>query len=361
MNPELSHKKLKVVPFQVIESANGILIRRGATQVRIGGEKAINAVEMLLAITAQGAASPREICSYFAQPDRPAVETLIEHMVAQRLLVSEDVVVPPEGQVETPLEVLYWHFDQRTAQVIERLDRHAFIIVGVNAISRQLATALRASSVPNVQVIDYQQLRNLRYYTSDGHLRDEEWPLPKPLLFRDWASPADAEKTACIVATSDFGGLQLMRQWNEYCVRRHIHFLPVVLQDLVGYIGPLVVPGETACLECCRARQNSHVDNPALYRAAESAAADGQAVVAYHPSMASVLGDLAAIELLRFYMAGLPLGKPGRLTEVNLAASQMSSHKVLKVPRCGVCSPMNTSAPCNPEKNIFLPGNPVES
>ena len=88
-----------------------------------------------------------------------------------------------------------------------------------------------------------------------------------------------------------------MRPWNEFCVRHRRPFLPVVLQDLIGYIGPIVVPGETACFECLRARQNSNLINPETQRAAEARAFDGQAIAAAHPAMSASLGAIAGFEL----------------------------------------------------------------
>ena len=140
----------------------------------------------------------------------------------------------------------------------------------------------------------------------------EHWPasLGQPRNHREWFELTQGRGLGCLVVTSDFGGQHLLRNWNRHCVRERIPFLPVVLQDLVGRIGPLVVPGEGSCLECLRARENSHIDDPETHRAAEHGAYEGQVVNAFHPSMASVLGDIAAMELLKLYgqfMAARPL------------------------------------------------------
>jgi molybdopterin-synthase adenylyltransferase len=41
--------------------------------------------------------------------------------------------------------------------------------------------------------------------------------------------------------------MQFMRKWNDFCVRNDHAFLPIVLRDLIGYVGPLVIPHKTAC------------------------------------------------------------------------------------------------------------------
>ena len=163
--------------------------------------------------------------------------------------------------------------------------------------------------------------------------------------YEKWVQSLKPESLDCLIATSDFGGLQLMRQWNEFCVQHGRHFLPVVLQDLIGYVGPLVIPGETACFECLRARQNANLEEASARRAAEHAAFEGQGIVGCHPAMASVLGDIAAIELTKFYGIRMPIWQVGTLIEVNLLAGRMTPRKVLKVPRCAVCGTLNRAAP----------------
>src|SRR5262249_10319169 len=149
----------------------------------------------------------------------------------------------------------------------------------------------------------------------------------------------------CIVATSDFGGLTSMRQWNEFCVTRNIHFFPVVLQNLVGYVGPLVVPGETPCFECVRARQNANIEDPTTRAAAEPHAFSSQHVIGFHPSMATILGDIAAVELGKFYGGWLASESVGSLIVVRLLVPSVTTHRVLKIPRCPVCSDLNKRAP----------------
>ncbi|MFB3146853.1 MAG: hypothetical protein ACE1ZO_06975, partial [Nitrospirales bacterium] len=70
----------------------------------------------------------------------------------------------------------------------------------------------------------------------------------------------------------------------------------------------------------------------------------------FHPSMASILGDIAAMEMTKFYSQSMPLWNVGKLIEVNLLATRMTPRKVLKLPRCPVCSPLQTQAAITPDK-----------
>jgi thiazole/oxazole-forming peptide maturase SagC family component len=150
----------------------------------------------------------------------------------------------------------------------------------------------------------------------------------------------DPESFDCLVATSDFGGMHLLRSWNEFCVLHRRTFLPVLLQDMIGYVGPLVIPGETACFECFRLRRNTHLPDPQSRQLIEAVAFEGQRTAGFLPPMASLLGDVAAIELLKLMTLAPPLWRVGTVIEVNLMAPDMSARGVLKLPRCPVCTPL---------------------
>jgi bacteriocin biosynthesis cyclodehydratase domain-containing protein len=331
-------QKLRSLPAQVIEFENGIILRRGCTEFKIDGPEARRIVQTILAGMSEEGGTLEEVFSFVPEPYKEAVGDLTAQLLARRFLVpagtGHDMAKP-----EDALDVFYWNFGYQSEDVSNSLNSRRITIMGVNCITRQLSTSLRAANLTNFELVDYPLLRNLRLFDENGELRLEEWPPtgPLPVPFKLWTEAGAGEPRGCLVAASDFGGMHLLREWNEYCVADSRDFLPVVLQNAVGYVGPLVIPGETACYECLRGRQNSHLADPPAQRAAELKAFEGQFVDGFHPSMASVLGDLAAIELTKFY-ARVPRWRVGALIEVSLLSPSMVSRKVLKLPRCRVCS-----------------------
>jgi len=344
MAQEATIEKLRMLPVQLVETGDGVIVKRGCIEINILGEGAVDVVQAVIAATAADGATRDEICELFSAPDRPSVASLIEKLESRRILVSMAGLDRHDEGIEPSYDVFLWHFGEQAEQVSRRLAERRITIAGVNYVSRQLAVSLATSGAEQVEVVDYPTLRNLRLFDASRERMTNQWPsfLKPPRPYEDWKDRFDAETPHCVVATSDFGGLQLMREWNHFCVSNKLHFLPVVLQDLIGYVGPLVVPGETACFECLRARQNAVMDQPEARRASEYFAFEQQAVVGFHPSMASILGDIAAIELTKLYGIRMPLWRVGTLIEVNLVAMQLKSRKVLKIPRCAVCSPLKT-------------------
>jgi molybdopterin-synthase adenylyltransferase len=351
-----SAQKLRALPTQLIETDEGIILKRGVTTIRIGGDRGVAVVQRIL-VAAEEGVTREEIRLWFAQSDRDAVDNLVEQLLARRILVWADREEATASPTESSLDVFYWNFGSRTGLVANQLDQRRLAIIGVNHISQRLTTALAATGVSNFKVVDYHLLRNLRLFDEAGYLLADGWGAPAhtPVEYREWAETLESEPPGCIVVTSDFGGTLAVREWNRHCVEQNWHFLPVVLLDLVGYIGPLVIPGETACYECLRARQNSHIEDPAAARAPERKAFEGQYIQGFHPSMASVLGDLAVLELTKFYSDCLPLWRVGTLIEVNLLAPSLVTRKVLKVPRCTVCGKMNTRSSPALDVSINVP------
>lgn len=338
---------LQALPTRLIECDGGIRLRRGCVEVRVSGEQAADIVQRVLAATLGRRASLDEICESFAVPDRPAVRDLILELEKRGIVTSAD---GPAGleEVEGPLEIFYWHFGQRTRAVNTRLAEHRIAIVGVNSVSRELLACLAAGGMTDIDVVDDPTLRNRRLFDGGTTLAAVGWPPSVQPVARNLWDPATL---GCLVATSEVGGARQMREWNAFCLEHGCHFLPVVLQDLIGYVGPLVVPGETACFECMTARWNSNLAGlESRWELLDAASHD---VVGFHPAMATVLGAIAAFELTKFYGVQLPLSAVGNLIEVNLLTMQMQTHRVLRVPRCPACSPLNHRASASLTKNWF--------
>ncbi len=335
-------EKLRLLPVQIIDLNGAILLKRGCIEVKIGGNAIADIVKTIASLPEEGA-TRQDICKRFLPVDRPRVEQLLDALLARRLLVSQHSIERAEAKPETNLDVFYWHFEEDGSQAIDRLNALEFCIVGVNRISYQLATALCASGVTRLRVLDHPMLRNISFFDHHGNLRPNKWPTTLPIPFRFSDSAADTEND-CLIATSDFGPALVLRDLNTYCINNYVHFLPVVLHNMIGHIGPFVIPGETACYECMRSRLNSHVLNEEMRQvnaAVEQVACEGQCMSGFHPSMASILGEFATFELIKFY-SGIGNWRVGNLIEVNLLTTRLTSRKVLKIPRCASCSPLRT-------------------
>jgi molybdopterin-synthase adenylyltransferase len=350
--------KLIALPVQLVPADGGVVLVRGNLRFLVEGELALEAVHVVLSLASEGGATPEEISNYFAVPDRPAIESLVASLIKRKILLPiEDRSDMPPSSGESKEEVFYWHFDQTSNAAVKQINDCRIVIIGVNHISRRMVDALRSVGASNFVVVDYHSMRNLEFFGKSG-LKNSLWPKKAGLLIDadDFDAAEEQHPANCIVATSDFGALPILREWNKYCIGKNIHYLPVWLSRMVGSVGPLVVPRATPCYECVWARENSHMENRNHLRAVDEAAAEIQSLAGYLAPMASILADVAAMELVKFYSRILP-PKIGVLIEVNLLRPEIIPRAVLKAPRCPACSPIYTISSVDPSLRHLMPGD----
>jgi molybdopterin-synthase adenylyltransferase len=350
---DLGPPKLRALPIQIVEITGAVILKRGRLEVVVAGEEAAEIVRDLLRYLSEGAATSEQLLERFLPDEREEVSQLIDHLVSKRILVPEDEMASSVDEEESQLDIFYWHFGERGPNVAEVLNNQRFLIVGINSISQRLVAALEALRVSSFQLVDYPLLRNLRLFDKRGENVSAGWNGNSTFLHKQTPNEIDPESFDILIATSDFGGFSLLREWNEFCVLHDRCFFPVLLQDLIGYVGPVVLPRKSACFECFILRQNSHLSNPAIERAAEFTAFEGQSVVGFHPSMASILGDLAAFELTKFYGLGPATWTISTQIEVNLLAATMKPRRILRLPRCPVCTSLHERTSITVFKDIF--------
>jgi bacteriocin biosynthesis cyclodehydratase domain-containing protein len=256
------------------------------------------------------------------------------------------MLVPPEGASggERPEDIFYWNHGASAAVGRENVARVEIAVFGVNHIALPLLGNLRSCGFRAVALVDHPALRNLDFFNDRDELRPEiagAMATP-PRSLDEWT--AKAKPADCHVVCSDFGGLDLMREWNRKCVASGTKFYPIVLEDEVATLGPLVIPGEGPCYECLVARQDANLADLERTRATEAHAFFGQDVTGFVQPMARVAADLAAVDLLKYFSRVLPGGVAGRLIEADLMAPSLHTRTVLRAPRCPVCSPARSES-----------------
>lgn len=339
--------RLHVLPVQVIEVADGVLLARGTTQIRLTGRGAFDVIQDVLTALQPPGHTRTDLLAGVAGPERAKLNQLLDLLVARRLVVpasdgfASSRSAPDPAEPDRAEDVFFWDFGLNAADVRARFAEQRVHIAGLNRVALALAQALRQSGFTNLSLVDAPLLRNLALFDDSGTLCPGTLAADAPpvLAEPDWRAGVEAgagRLPSILIVTSDFGGKALLRPWNEWAVGAGVPFFPVVLQQLVGSIGPFVQPHETPCYECVRGRENSNMDDPATQRALESMAFEGQFATGAHPLMPQMVAQHAAFELTKL-MSGIGKGPVGRLITVNPLDCDVSEHRILKLPFCPVC------------------------
>lgn len=146
-----------------------------------------------------------------------------------------------------------------------------------------------------------------------------------------WHDPPPASGLVVVVPGSD--ELPLLAGWNRSALDADVPWLQVLPFDgRYAAVGPVFVPGQTACHACYAVRRDSTI--------APLAEPAGGHHVGAAPLDAALAG-LAAFVALR-WLAGDPVDA-GTLVAVELAPDlRCTRHFVYRVPRCPACSPAAT-------------------
>src|ERR1700678_3534133 len=258
---------LNALPVQLLEVPEGTIVKRGVAEVLVPPSSAVALAAALSFAGKPGGASIGELLAIVRRtaPDVDATQFLDDLRRNHLLVPSQET-----GSLqETPADILAWSVGSSPNAVSASFAAISFEVLGVNAVSRRLVESLFLAGA-RPRTIDHPEFRNVRMFDREGRLIPQLWGLPNPEAFDDWSNAAPPETQSCLIACSDFGGLQRLAEWNAFAYRQKRHFLPVVLQNAIGLVGPLTIPGETCCFECMLLREEALSPVATLRRAVET-------------------------------------------------------------------------------------------
>ncbi len=229
---------------------------------------------------------------------RPAVEGALQTLAEHGLLVEGP---PASGPARRSAHALAAAYGQAPSTVAGRLEAATIGVVGSGADGFDVARLLKLAGVGTVERSSWSR-------ATDAHLA---------------------------VVVPDAHELDRVRRWNEVALRRGLRWLPVRPFDgRMAAIGPLVLPGESACFECLLLRRAANLDFGADLVDVEAAPSAATADAAVEAWVAAV----AAHVVLRF-VGGVDTAVAGVMFAVEARpVPTITDHPVLRVPRCPACS-----------------------
>jgi bacteriocin biosynthesis cyclodehydratase domain-containing protein len=286
----------------------GTVLRYAGSVLEFEGAGAKRLLPHLLPLL-DGTRTVEEVVSELGEPVRPAVEHALSLLRAHDLLTAG---APPDaaagGRRSAELLSAVDPAGRTPADLHARLVAVEVRVLGSGPAAELVARLLQASNVLAVDRL--------------------EW---------DDDAPADGLVVA-VPASEELGELA---QWNRGAVGPWLQVLP--FDGRLAAVGPVFVPGQTACHECFLLRRDSTIA-PWPDRA--------QGRHCGSPALDAVLAGLAAHIALRWLAAG-ELADAGVLLAVDPGAElRCTRHFVHRVPRCPVCSPSAQRAAASPWNGI---------
>src|SRR2546423_1707982 len=108
----LTSPKLKAPAIQIIETGNGVILKRGCTEFKIAGEGAAEAIKKIMTVAGRGT-TKEEIYDLFDPEAASVIERLSEELIDRRLLLPCDEKDSATTS-ESNADIFYWNFGERT-------------------------------------------------------------------------------------------------------------------------------------------------------------------------------------------------------------------------------------------------------
>lgn len=156
---------------------------------------------------------------------------------------------------------------------------------------------------------------------------------------------SDLEAVDLVLVAPTAAELPELAQWNERALAARATWFQVLPFDgRFAAIGPLYIPGETACYECFRHRRAANITYAPQFWAMQETPAP-------YPSalpLEQTLAGLATLSLLRWHLRN-DAGIPGNFQSLEFGGDiTLGSHIVYRVPRCTACGSVEGVAPVLP-------------
>jgi bacteriocin biosynthesis cyclodehydratase domain-containing protein len=286
--------------YRLSVDEDGVVLRYGASVLEFDGAAATRLLPRLLPLL-DGTRRVDEVVACLGEPVRPAIEQALALLHEQRLLTEPAPVdVPEDPRRAAELLAATDPLDRGVAGAARRLAAARIGVLGEAPVGETVIGLSAASGVGRVS----------RHRWDDGPAAD--------LIV---AAPSDAE-------------LPLLRQWNADAIATGAAWLQLLPFDgLMAAVGPLFVPGETACYECYLLRRAANLSS-LDYRPGRIE----HGIRPTSPAFDAVVAGLAVTLALR-WLALDDSYVPGIVLAVEQGHEpSLSRHVLHRVPRCPACS-----------------------
>jgi bacteriocin biosynthesis cyclodehydratase domain-containing protein len=297
--------------YRVLQREDRLLLQYGETLVSFEGRAAARLLPVLLPLL-DGKRSVDEIVEVLGPVVRPAVENALGLLDLHGLLTEcspgglDDSVQPSAAffAASDPLR-------RPALDVAVKLRAAAVAVVGSGPLAAEVSSSLLRSGL--------------------GEL--ERRPLD--------AAEDGLERFEFAIAVPAGEELPGLSAWNDAALRAAMRWLQVLPFDgHFAAIGPLFVPGESACYECFLARRASNVDDGRGFLALQRVGVPLPAASSLDQAVAGLAGTLA----LRWLAHGDQF-LPGTWYALELHPQlSLEAHVLYRVPRCRACSGLARTA-----------------
>lgn len=346
--------------FHIVPMSDNQLQLRSAHKTVVLSGKSIKAVGRLLELL-DGTHELREIIECF--PDFPEEDVIaaLKRLFDRGLIEdASQFEVTVEGTQGYEAQITFFSITHGDGRVAQDLLRQARVVVfGLGKIGSHAVASLARAGVGYIVGVDAAKVDSSLPICSGlyrpvdvGRQRCEVAQerlveMSPNTIFK--AFPVKAKdisqiagligESSLVLVCEDSPAVDIYRLVNQAALEQGIRWLRASLEGFEAQLGPCVIPYETACHTCYELRVKGNWTNYDENLAFEKYLSSGQQTGDYGclAPISGFLGNLAALETLKFLTGFSNPMTSGRAWTFNINTFEAESHEVLKLPRCPAC------------------------
>lgn len=295
-----------------------------------------------------GPASTGELLSILRPEDGPEGRTLVSDLIEQGIVTR--VSASPVEQY------LQYTFD---GDGDVTLGNRTLSVIGLGPVGARLANSLLQHGLGKVTLLDDRKADKLWYSCSPfGRVEQGESCRPVGAVLRDQLRAAgcagsiealddhlDAAGVELAVTCSDFTvvalerpNLRLTHLVNRFCIRDRKPWMLAAIDGNFGLVGPLFLPGLTACYNDYRTLAEAAIPSSEMARKHRQycLARTTDSFFPGLPAYADIVAGHSALAIVHFMLRETSFAL-GRVLVIDFDRMTIDTEDVLKLPRCPAC------------------------
>ena len=361
---KLSQKPRINTSFYIVPMTNNeFQLRNDERIILLEGKKGSNVLTNLLTLL-NGNLTVEEIIEKFKEDEKDDVISFINKL--NNLKVLEDLSIKPPNEItlqelkQYDLQLEFFsQFTLNKYEVQNILKQSKVALIGLGMLGSKIAETLTISGIGNLigidsRIIDQKQITfnqlisqsELTKYRTEvvqnicnkinPHLKFI--PVKKALESKQDLLKV-IEGSHLVILAEDELRPQIFDLVNEACIESDITWTSCGSHGFKGFIGPTVVPHETACYKCFETRYDSNIQYYREFQAFKDYLHKKNEYKEYGKlvMLINIISDCLSLEVIKLLTKFMPPKTLGQQMMFDFLTMTNHFHNVVKLPRCTAC------------------------
>lgn len=347
----------------IMMTNNSMQLRNEENIMMLKGQSVSEIVEKLLPLL-NGENTINQICEKIDDVPSDAVlkviEMLQDHFViedgddATKTSLSENVLEAYSSQIDylTLFSERILHDGTRVNKykLFENIYNKTCFVIGSGKVANAVIEELASNGIGNI-IICSEESNTIK------NLDDLKSAFPNVnFTIESLDNISSNEKIDMVIFADDIITDSKSKNINELCINNNIPWITVKMGEIRFEVGPLVVPHETACYSCYTNRLNgntAHYEEEITYNNYKNLESENISMF-MSDTMIKVAVGILTWEVIKYLSKIFSCVTTGRVIHFNILNLEMKTHTVLKMPKCKVCSNIE-SLPFTEPYAVYLP------